>query len=79
MAINNNGGIDMNLLMGLLNGNANKEQFVQNLVARNPQMNAIMQQVQNSGMSVKDFTIQYAKQNNINLDPFMNMLPKQGK
>ena len=69
----------MNLLMGLLNGNANKEQFVQNLVARNPQMNAIMQQVQNSGMSVKDFTIQYAKQNNINLDPFMNMLPKQGK
>ena len=39
-------------------------------------MNAIMQQVQNSGMSMKDFTMQYAKQNNINMQPFLNMMPK---
>ena len=71
--------IDMNLLMALLNGGANKEQFVQNLISQNPQMNAIMQQVQNSGMSIKDFTMQYAKQNNINLQPFLNMMPKKGK
>ena len=66
----------MNLLMGLLSGNTNKEQIVRNLVAQNPQMNAIMQQVQNSGMSIKDFTMQYAKQNNINMQPFLNMMPK---
>lgn len=76
---NNPNGIDMNMLMGLLNGNTNKEQFVQNLISQNPQMNAVMQQVQKSGMSMKDFTIQYAKQNNIDLQPLMNMMPKQGK
>lgn len=71
--------VDMNLLMALLNGGGNKEQFVQNLISQNPQMNAIMQQVQNSGMSMKDFTMQYAKQNNINMQPFLNMMPKKGK
>ena len=71
--------IDMNLLMGLLSGGGNKEQFVQSLISQNPQMNAIMQQVKNSGMSMKDFTMQYAKQNNINMQPFLNMMPKNGK
>ena len=75
---NNPNGIDMNMLMGFLNGNTNKEQFVQNLISQNPQMNAVMQQVQKSGMSMKDFTLQYAKQNNINLQPILNTLSQRG-
>lgn len=71
--------IDMNLLMGLLSGGNNPEQMVQSLAQQNPQMNAVLQQVQQSGMSMKDFTMQYAKQNNINIQPLINMMSQRGR
>ena len=70
--------IDMNLLMGLLSGSNNPEQMVQNMVKNNPNANAVIQQVKQSGMSMKDFTMQYAKKNGIDIQPLINMMSQKG-
>lgn len=70
--------IDMNLLMGLLAGGNNPEQMVQNMVKNNPNANAVIQQVKQSGMSMKDFTMQYAKKNGIDIQPLINMMSQKG-
>lgn len=70
--------IDMNLLMGLLAGGSNPEQMVQNMVKNNPNANAVIQQVKQSGMSMKDFTMQYAKKNGIDIQPLINMMSQKG-
>lgn len=70
--------IDMNLLMGLLSGGNNPEQVVQQFIGKNPNANAILQQVKQSGMSMKDFTLNYAKQNGVDMQPLLNMLAQRG-
>ena len=70
--------IDMNSLMALLNGANNPQQMVEGMIKNNPQMNAVFQQVQQSGMSMKDFTLQYAKNNGINIQPLLNMMSQKG-
>jgi hypothetical protein len=75
MKMNN---IDMNSLMALLNGANNPQQMVEGMIKNNPQMNAVFQQVQQSGMSMKDFTMQYAKNNGINIQPLLNMMSQKG-
>jgi hypothetical protein len=70
--------IDMNSLMALLNGANNPQQMVEGMIKNNPQMNAVFQQVQQSGMSMKDFTMQYAKNNGINIQPLLNMMSQKG-
>lgn len=68
----------MNSLMALLNGANNPQQMVEGMIKNNPQMNAVFQQVQQSGMSMKDFTMQYAKNNGINIQPLLNMMSQKG-
>jgi hypothetical protein len=75
MKMNN---IDMNSLMALLNGANNPQQMVEGMIKNNPQMNAVFQQVQQSGMSMKDFTMQYAKNNGIDIQPLLNMMSQKG-
>jgi hypothetical protein len=75
MKMNN---IDMNSLMALLNGANNPQQMVEGMIKNNPQMNAVFQQVQQSGMSMKDFTMQYAKNNGINIQSLLNMMSQKG-
>lgn len=70
--------IDMNSLMALISGASNPEQMVQGMIKNNPNMNAVFQQVQQSGMSMKDFTLNYAKQNGIDIQPFLNMMSQKG-
>jgi hypothetical protein len=70
--------IDMNSLMALLNGANNPQQMVEGMIKNNPQMNAVFQQVQQSGMSMKDFTMQYAKNNGIDIQPLLNMMSQKG-
>ena len=70
--------IDMNSLMMLLNGANNPQQMIQGMIKNDPRMNAVFQQVQQSGMSMKDFTMQYAKQNGIDMQPFLNMMSQKG-
>ena len=70
--------IDMNSLMALINGVNNPKQMVEGMIKNNPQMNAVFQQVQQSGMSMKDFTMQYAKNNGIDIQPLLNMMSQRG-
>ena len=73
--INNN--ITQFLLNMLTNGQ-NPNQLLQQMINQNPQAQILYNQMQQSGMSAKDFTMQYAKQNNINLQPILNTLSQRG-
>lgn len=48
------------------------------MVSNNPQAQAIFNQMRQSGMSPKQFVMQYAKQNNINIQPYLNMMKNKG-
>ena len=74
--MNNNNG--MNFLMNMLSAGNNPEQFIKNIISQNPQLNAVYTQAQQSGMPMKDFVMQYAKQNNINIQPFVDAISKKG-
>lgn len=67
--INNN---IINNIMQMLNYNPN------DLIKQNPQAQILFNQMQQSGMSMKDFTLQYARQNNINLEQIINALSQRG-
>lgn len=45
----------------------NPQMIAQNLIKQNPQFNALYNQMMSSGMSCKDFVIQYCKQQNIDI------------
>lgn len=68
----------INMLMPLFSGNVNPNQILQGMVSKNPQMNAVLNQMKTSGMTPMQFLQQYAKQNNIDLKPYMDMLAKKG-
>ena len=70
--------IDMNLLMNLISGTSNPQQLVQGMAQNNPNVNAVLQQVKQSGMSIKDFTMQYAKNHGIDIQPLLNMMSQRG-
>ena len=71
-------GNPMQILMQMLSSGGNPQQIVQNMVRQNPQMNAILNQAKNSGMSMEQFARQYAKQNNIDIDALAKNLRKMG-
>lgn len=68
----------INMLMSLLQGGGNPQQYMQSIIKQNPQLNAVFNQMKQSGLSAKDFTLQFAKQNNINLEPFIKALQDKG-
>ena len=45
---------------------------------QNPQYQMLFNQVRSSGLSMKDFVMQYAKQNNIDIQPILNALNQRG-
>lgn len=77
--MNNN---PMQMFMQMLNMGGNPQQIIQNMVNKNPQMqqqlNILNNQIQQSGLSPQQFAMQYAKQNNINIQPFVNMMNQRG-
>ena len=68
----------MQFLMQMLSSGGNPQQVIQNMMQNNPQMNAVLNQVKQSGMSMEQYARQYAKQNNINIDQMLNTLKKRG-
>ena len=68
----------MQFLMQMMSGGANPQQIVQNFIRQNPQFNALLNQQKQSGMSMEQFVRQYAKQNNIDINPMLDMLKKNG-
>lgn len=73
----NNNNIVNNMLQMMTNGQ-NPNQILENAFKQNPNIQVIFNQAQQSGMSMKDFTLQYAKQNNINIQPILNLLSQSG-
>ena len=67
-----------NIINFILANAGNPQQVIQNMIAQNPQVQVLFNQMQQSGMSVRDFTLQYAKQNNINIQPILNTLSQRG-
>lgn len=62
----------LNNIMQMMNCNP------QQLIQQNPQAQIIFNQMRQSGMSIQDFTMQYARQNNINLQSIINALMQRG-
>nr|DAE27585.1 MAG TPA: hypothetical protein [virus sp. cti5L29] len=74
--MNNN---PMEMIMQMLSGGGDPRNMLQGMMSQNPQFNAIMNQAKQSGMSMEQFTRQYAKQNNIDIQPLINMINKNGR
>lgn len=68
----------LNFVLQAMGGGVNPQQTVQQLIAQNPQAQILFNQMQQSGMSMKDFTLQFARQNNINLEPVLQQLNQRG-
>lgn len=67
-----------NVLLQMLASGGSPQQIAENVMRQNPQLNAILNQARNSGMSMKEFTMQYARQNGINLQPMLDLMARRG-
>ena len=67
-----------NIINFILASAGNPQQVIQQMITQNPNAQILMNQMQQSGMSMRDFTLQYAKQNNINLQPILQQLNQHG-
>ena len=56
---------------------SNPMELIQNLISSNPRLNNLMQFMQSSGKTPKQFFYEYAQQNGINPDEFINSLMKE--
>lgn len=68
----------VNLIMQMMTNGQNPNQVVEQIISKNPQAQVLFNQMKQSGMSIKDFTLQFAKQNNINIDQILNTLSQKG-
>ena len=67
-----------NIINFILQSAGNPQQVLQQMINNNPQAKILINQMQQSGMSMRDFTLQYARQNNINLQPILQQLNQYG-
>ena len=74
--MNNNNPMQQMLQMLSMSNNPN--QVVQMLAQQNPNVQAILNQMQQSGMTPQQFAIQYARQNNIDINQIANAFRKMG-
>lgn len=70
-------GNPMQMVMQMLMSGGDVDGFIKNLSSQNTTVKAVMNQQKQSGMNMKDFVTQYAKQNNINVDNIINTIKKQ--
>ena len=62
----------------LISGGQNPQQIIQSLLMQNPQYQMIFNQIQSSGLSMKDYVLQYARQNQIDIQPMINLIQQKG-
>lgn len=74
--MNNNNPMQQMLQMLSMGNNPN--QVVQMLAQQNPNVQAILNQMQQSGMTPQQFAMQYARQNNIDITQVANVFRKMG-
>jgi len=68
----------MQIIMQMLNGGFSPQNIIQNIMQSNPQMQVVLNQMKSSGMSNEQFVRQYAKQHNIDINPYINMFKQNG-
>ena len=68
----------INFVLQAMSGNANPNQVIQQMLQQNPQAQPFINQMQQSGMNPKDFVLQFARQNNIDLTPIISQLNQRG-
>lgn len=68
----------VNLIMQMITNGQNPNQVVEQVINKNQEAQVLFNQMKQSGMSIKDFTLQYARQNNINIEEILNMLSQKG-
>lgn len=73
--MNNN---PMQMLMQILQMGNNPTAMVQNMINQNPQMNFVLNQMRTSGLSPQQYVMQVAKQQNIDIQPLINILNQRG-
>ena len=80
--INNNNFNQMNNTIQTLNQfmqiGKNPQQILEYMISQNPQSKFIINQIQQSGLSFKDYTLQYAKQNNIDINSLLKVMSNFG-
>ncbi len=64
-------------MMQVIQMGNNPQQFLTNMMRQNPQLNAMFQMGQKSG-NMEQFVRQYAKQNNIDIQPMIDMFSGNG-
>lgn len=64
----------INQILQMVSNGVNPQQLIQ----QNPQAQILFNQMQQSGMNIKDFTLQFARQNNINIQPILQQLNQRG-
>ena len=74
--MNNNNPMQQMLQMLSMSNNPN--QVVQMLAQQNPNVQALLNQMQQSGMTPQQFAMQYARQNNIDINQVANAFRKMG-
>ena len=68
----------VNLIMQMMTNGQNPNQVVEQIISKNQEAQVLFNQMKQSGMSIKDFTLQFARQNNINIDQILNTLSQKG-
>ena len=68
----------LNIFNQLISGGQNPQQIINNILMQNPQYQMIFNQIQSSGLSMKDYVLQYARQNQIDIQPMINLMQQKG-
>lgn len=74
----NNPQMLINNIANMLHMTNNPNQIIEQMIRTNPQANILLNQMKNSGMTPQQYVMQYAKQNNINIQPILNGLSQKG-
>lgn len=68
----------INSIMQIIQSGNNPEMLFNTLAKNNPNIQNLLNQKQQSGMSWKDMTIQLARQSNVDITPYIQALQQKG-
>ncbi len=70
--------MNLHALMSLIDKNTDVKSLTNVLLKNNPRLKPLYDQMKSSGMSEKEFVMSYARQNNINIEPIVQMFKNKG-
>lgn len=77
MNYQNNNNNYMNNLNMLMQMGQNPQQIVQNVIARNPQLQQVFSQIGSNGITAKSLVMQIAQQRGIDLNQMINFIQQR--